>query len=127
MKNLFLLLIILATFMYGCNCLGQLPKQYAYVNENCEAPLPDLLPMVVVSDNCFVTSIIQTPAAGVIITQTTTVKIEATDDQGNLSSVDVEVEILDTIAPTILLNPDWVGYNGESVHRDENSLALAKN
>ena len=104
-KFLFILVLVILT---SCKCLlSQIPPQYIYPVTGCEAPLPDYLPMVTVSDNCALESIIQTPTPGFMLTGTapvTTVIIKATDKAGNISQIAFNVVLKDTIAPVIIPN-----------------------
>jgi len=93
--------------LYGCTCLGQLPTQYVYVDENCNAVLPDYSQLVMVQDNCNNPSLYQAPEPGTIITETTNVEMKAVDVYGNHSEMYFDVVLLDTIPPTMMLNPDW--------------------
>jgi len=103
-------LFVLAVILYGCGCLAQIPTQYVYVDENCSATLPDYTNLVVATDNCQIVSLTQIPVAGTVINQTLTVEMKATDAAGNATSVFFNTVLLDTIPPTIILNPDWTGY-----------------
>jgi hypothetical protein len=107
-------LLICTIMLAGC-CMSQLPTQYAYVDETCSAILPDFTEMVIVGDNCSVVNVTQVPMPGIVIQATTTVRIVATDQTGNLKAVDFDVVIMDTIAPTIMLNPEWLGYTDQEV------------
>lgn len=76
-----------------------------YLDETCEAVLPNFVPLVNATDNC--SSIIlynQTPAAGTTYTASGTipVTISATDESGNTVNCEFNVEISDTTLPTIL-------------------------
>ena len=106
--------LVISSLITSC-CLSQIPTQYAYVDEECQAILPDFLPMVIVGDNCEVASVTQTPMSGIVISTTTQIKIEAIDGTGNAKSVFFDVVIIDTIAPTIQFDPDWVGYSDQEV------------
>lgn len=107
-------LIVWAIFLAGC-CMSQLPTQYAYVDENCNAFLPDYRDMVFVSDNCNVQGISQFPLPGDPISTTTQVSIRATDEQGNDRVMSFEVILLDTIPPLMQLNPEWQGYTNTEI------------
>jgi hypothetical protein len=113
MKKLLTLLSV-AFLITGC-CFSQLPTQYAYVDENCIAMVPDFTGMVIVSDNCGIATMSQVPPPGDPIMETTQVFIRATDDQGNERSMNFEMILLDTIAPLMQINPDWVGYSDKEV------------
>ena len=112
MRNIILALFVLV--LMGCNCIAQIPTQYAYVDENCEAVLGDYLPMVIVSDNCGIASVVQVPEAGFTISGTIPVEIQATDIEGNITTVQFDVVVIDTIPPSIILNPDFA-YSDEEV------------
>lgn len=96
-------------------CFSQLPTQYAYVDENCIAIIPDFTEMVIVTDNCGIITMSQVPPPGDPITETTQIFIRATDDQGNNREMNFEMILLDTIAPLMQFNPDWVGYTDKEV------------
>ena len=104
-KILFLLSTILLS---SCTCmLSQIPAQYIYVGENCEAVLPDYLTKVTATDNCSLASLIQIPEAGTILTASMTVtdvEIRATDSQGNHTSVNFNVILIDTVPPVITVD-----------------------
>jgi hypothetical protein len=95
--------------------LAQIPPQYLYVGESCEAVLPDYLTRVTATDNCTLASLIQIPQAGTVLTSATIVtdvQIRATDIHGNHSSVNFNVILVDTIPPIItvdsaLITGDW--------------------
>jgi len=110
-----LLLFTLGFLLYGCGCLAQIPPQYVYVDENCTGVLPDYLDLVVVSDNCEVVNVTQLPVPGQLLSSTTMVEIQAIDAAGNTSSVFFNVILLDTIPPSIQLNPAWPGYTDTEV------------
>jgi hypothetical protein len=120
MKRLFLFSIM--TLLYGCMMIAQIPRQYVYVDENCEATLPDYSDLVVVYDNCGSYSLKQDPVPGTIISGEVTVTFTAIDAAGNTADASFPVSILDTIPPTILdtamtiaLNPEWEGYSDQEV------------
>ena len=104
-KILFLLSTILLS---SCTCmLSQIPAQYSDVGENCEAVLPDYLTKVTATDNCSLASLIQIPQAGTILTASMTVtdvEIRATDSQGNHTSVNFNVILIDTVPPIITVD-----------------------
>ena len=92
----------------SCTCvLPQIPPQYVYVGENCEAVLPDYLTKVSATDNCVLASFIQIPQAGTILTSAMTVtdvEIRATDNHGNHSSINFSVILVDTVPPVITVD-----------------------
>ena len=87
----------------SCTCLmSQIPPQMIYAGEGCAAPLPNYVTLVAVSDNCQIKSVTQTPSAGFMLnsdTQTTTVKIRATDAFDNWTEVSFQVTLIDTVKP----------------------------
>jgi len=105
MQKLFTFLIALS--LTSCMCLSQIPTQYAYIDDSCSAPLPDFTGIVVTSDNCDVPIIEQTPNPGTILFSSTNVEIRAIDGTGNERSISFDVVLIDTIPPTIQLNPEW--------------------
>lgn len=113
-KLLFFAIVMLMAS--SCTCLiAQIPPQYVYVTANCEAILPDYVPMVTVSDNCQIKSVTQTPQPGFVLNAANaqvTVTIRATDAFDNFSEVSFTVKALDTIPPVItptgdLLTDNW--------------------
>jgi gliding motility-associated-like protein len=77
------------------------------LNNNCQAPVPNFLAALVVSDNCTATGALiikQTPAAGSLITgaASTNILIEATDASGNTSSVTVLFITRDITLPVVV-------------------------
>ena len=109
-KILFLFIIILNS----CGCIiGQIPPQYIYAGAGCQAPIPDYISKVIASDNCLLSSVIQTPAAGFLLTSDnmiTDVTIRATDNSGNFREVKFTVALLDTVKPVITIDT-LSGYN----------------
>jgi len=118
-----LILFLFAALMYGCMMIAQVPRQYVYVDENCEAALPDYSDLVVVYDNCGSYTLEQDPAPGTVISNETIVTMTATDAVGNTAKAEFPVSILDTIAPNLYyndtmivqLNPEWKGYTDQEV------------
>lgn len=102
-KLLFLLSIVLLS---SCTCmLAQIPPQYIYINENCEAVLPDYLTKVTATDNCNLASLIQIPEGGSILTNIVNeIEIMATDNTGNHTSINFNVILIDTIPPIITVD-----------------------
>lgn len=105
MKKLFTLLL-LATLI-SCRCLPQpIAMQIVYVDENCEAVMPDYVhvPWITARDNCEGLTITQRPAAGVILTeQYNEVMIKAEDPWANADSIKFDLFVIDTIPPEIIV------------------------
>ena len=103
-----ILFLVSTVLLSSCTCmLSQIPAQYIYVGENCEAVLPDYLTKVIATDNCSLASLIQIPEAGTILTASQTVtdvEIRATDRQGNHTSVNFNVILIDTVPPIITVD-----------------------
>jgi len=101
------LFLSLAMVLTSCGCLlSQIPPQTLYVNNNCEALLPDYTAQVLASDNCPAGMVInQIPIAGTILSVSNPavdVEIQATDAFGNKSNkIIVSVVLIDTIAPIL--------------------------
>ena len=111
MKKIIGFLIVAA--LAACTCLSQIPDQLVYVDQNCEAVMPDYTSEVIVIDNCDNASVIQVPVAGVVLTSampTTQVVITANDISGNSASISFNVILVDTIAPTIQARPSLLTY-----------------
>lgn len=102
------LFILLSVTLSGCGCvLSQIPPQYLYINQNCEAVLPDYLTRVTATDNCTLAHLIQIPQAGTVLTSAMIVNevtIRATDNTGNFSLVKFNVILIDTIPPEITVD-----------------------
>lgn len=106
MKKLVFFVFILLTGC--CQCiLPQIPLQYIFTGDNCQSLLPDYTARVTVSDNCRIASIIQIPAAGFILSDTSMiirVIIRATDNSGNIAQTFFDVALIDTIPPIIIVD-----------------------
>ncbi len=103
------LLFILPFILCGCvsECYPQVPSQTLYVGSSCSATLPDYTKKVTATDNCQMSSVTQSPAAGYLLTATnqkTTVTLTATDAFGNKTQAMFTVTLVDTIPPVILYN-----------------------
>jgi hypothetical protein len=101
------LISLFTLFLVGCTCIGQLPPQVIYVNENCQVLLPDYTKKVRVTDNCRIDTIFQIPGVGYIldaVNQRVNVTITARDAFGNESYMMFEVIAVDTIPP--IIEPD---------------------
>lgn len=108
MKKLLLFFSIVVLFISCCNndCIGQPPPPIpVYVDSNCVAIMPNVIPFFDVDDNCDLSSVLQTPLAGTEITPPLTGTIQAADGSGNITTVEFQVIKVDTISPTI----KWVG------------------
>ena len=102
-KILFLSSIVLLS---SCTCiLSQIPSQYVYIGENCQAVLPNYLTKVTATDNCNLASLIQIPEGGSILTNIVNeIEIRATDNTGNHTSINFNVILIDTIPPIITVD-----------------------
>lgn len=99
------IIILTAIVLAGCTCIGQIPPQTLYIDENCQATLPDYRNQVTTQDNCPGVTLQQSPAPGEILNATNPaviVIITATDSWGNSTNVEFEVVATDTIYPTII-------------------------
>jgi len=71
-------------------------------NASCQLTLPDYTGLAIVFDNCnLAPTIVQAPAAGTVISGTTTVTFTANDGNGNSSQCTFNVILNDLTAPTI--------------------------
>jgi hypothetical protein len=69
----------------------------------CQAPLPNLLPTVVASDNCGPVTLAQVPSAGTLVSSGTyVVTVTATDTAGLTVSCTTSVKVVDKMPPTIV-------------------------
>ncbi|PKP29514.1 MAG: hypothetical protein CVU00_15245, partial [Bacteroidetes bacterium HGW-Bacteroidetes-17] len=79
------------------------PPQTADADENCQAAVPDVTGMVVVTDNCTQTgdfTITQVPAAGTLVgVGGTTITITAEDEEGNTVTCTTSLTVADNTAP----------------------------
>ncbi len=76
-------------------------NQTENADASCQVTLPDYTSLVTVTDNCDPSpSVVQSPAAGTIISSTTTITMTATDATGNSSNCTFDVTINDATAPT---------------------------
>jgi len=77
----------------------------AVADVNCQAPVPNLVPQVVASDNCTPTGslvIRQDPPAGTLVNSGShPITLTVTDTSGNHSSCSVLFTVIDTTPPTI--------------------------
>ncbi len=112
MKKILILSIL--ALMVSCLCISQIPDQVIYVDENCEAFLPDYTDDVTVSDNCEGVIVQQTPDPGSILDAATAymdVTITATDAFNNQSSIQFRVIAIDTILPIITPDSTLMSFN----------------
>lgn len=120
MKKTFLLLVVIL-LASSCTCLlSQIPPQTIQVTANCQAVLPDYLPMVPATDNCGLASVVQTPEAGYILdaaNKSVEVKIRATDLFGNFNEVSFMVTAVDTIKPVLSPSPELLAANWDTIHK----------
>lgn len=111
MKKVFVFFVVMI-LASSCACLiGQIPPQYIYVGENCEALLPDYTKRVTVTDNCAVESVTQFPAPGHVLNaqnQQVEVTITAEDVFGNKATMIFAVKAVDTIPPLIIPDEDFL-------------------
>lgn len=99
----------------ACTCLSQIPDQPVYVDQNCEAVMPNFIPDIIAADNCDPSTVlVQSPAAGSIVSQSVTpVTVTATDNSGNSASISFNVIQVDTIPPSIEAGPGLLSLTWE--------------
>jgi hypothetical protein len=115
MKKFILFLAVAG--LISCNCISQVPTQTIYAGQSCTAPLPDYTQIVSVDDNCAVKSFTQTPSPGTMLTTTNpqvTVLLRAEDNQGNVSTRNFNVVLLDTIPPVFNFPAEMLSYTPET-------------
>lgn len=119
MKKILILFSVLL-LASSCTCmLAQIPPQYVFVDENCQAALPDYRTQVTVTDNCSNFTVTQTPEPGYVLdaaNQSVEVVIRATDAFSNFSEISFVVTAKDSIPPDIqptgdLLTDNWLKIN----------------
>lgn len=80
---------------------------YLYVNNNCEAVVPDVSPWLIMNDGCSDTVIFeQYPLPGEILIISDQVAILCSDTSGNVSSGNILIYLKDSIAPEIICPTD---------------------
>ncbi|MGI6139220.1 MAG: immunoglobulin-like domain-containing protein, partial [Candidatus Hydrogenedentales bacterium] len=78
----------------------------AVLDGNCIAMIPSLIAEVVAEDNCTAAALLQIsqdPASGTAITEDTVVTITVTDESGNDTQVQSQVQVVDKINPVITI------------------------
>lgn len=84
-----------------------------YVNDVCEALVPDYVAMVSASDTCGLASLTQDSVAGELIgLGVHTVTVTAEDNSGNTSTCVIELTVLDTLAPMVFCQNDTIQLDG---------------
>ena len=73
--------------------------QTYFLNASCQGTLPDYTGLVTSSDNCGVTSITQSPAAGAIVSGSVTISMVARDASLNAATCTFTANSSDTIRP----------------------------
>lgn len=122
MKKLMLLLV--PFMMYGCCVLSQVPPQTLYVDQNCQATLPDYTQIVIASDNCGEVTLYQTPEPGTIYgvdNPSFDVIVQGVDRFGLVSELIIPVTLIDTIPPVL----EWP--EGQVAMNDTGVINLWKN
>ena len=81
-----------------------------YVDDNCDALLPDYTTTIQVDENCGPMTMSQLPAPGTVYTaaDVVTVTVTATDQDGNSSSCTFDVDVVDDIDPVVTCPGDIV-------------------
>lgn len=112
MKKILVLLFV-STFI-GCKCLSQIPPQYLYIDENCQAVMPDYRGLFDFTDNCAVKDTVQLPSPGTILSivtnPNTMVEIIIRDYSDNIAATAFNVIIIDTIPPIITPKTQLLGH-----------------
>lgn len=104
-----ILFLTLMAIVAGCTCIGQIPDQLEYLDENCMAYLDDYTTQFTVTDNCDGVILQQFPEPGTELLGGNTiveVTISARDINDNVSTAQFRVVVVDTIYP--VLTPDTV-------------------
>ncbi len=81
-------------------------NQSDYFDSNCEFILLDYSSLITFNDNCDASlSITQSPLAGSTVNSDTTIQFIVTDDYGNSTSCSFNLDLIDTISPSLICNP----------------------
>jgi len=117
MKRLFILCAL--ALLMSCVCTPQMVNQTLYVNDSCEVVLPDYTVIVRAQDNCDIVDLSQDPEPGLVLgTGTIPVTITATDLSSNITQVQFDVYIIDTIPPTITIDTSALAWESDTVFID---------
>ncbi|MBL6445676.1 HYR domain-containing protein, partial [Fulvivirga sp. 29W222] len=73
---------------------------------SCQYTLPDYTGLATATDNCTITTVTQSPAAGTFISTTQVITLTAQDSNGNSAQCSFNVIPFDVIAPTITCPAD---------------------
>jgi len=83
--------------LYTC-----IPDQDLELSSGCGIVLEDFTTLMNISDNCGISSIVQSPSPGTLLALGSfSVSVAITDLSGNLSGCNFQVMIIDTVNPTI--------------------------
>ena len=109
-----LILSVLAFLLSSCACvIGQVPPpQDIYIDENCQAIVPDYTYLFTYTDNCKIDTVFQYPEAGYILTaeeNSIWLQIIAVDEFVNVTTVMFPVTVRDSIGPEIFYDLVKVG------------------
>lgn len=120
-----IMILLYAFIVSGCGCMlsQNIPPQKIYAGAGCQAALPNYLLKISASDNCEISSLTQTPAAGFLLTaaaKTTTVTIKATDASGNFRQLSFTVTLLDTVKPVFTVDPSLLASNVQQINEAYN-------
>ena len=118
MRKLFGFLVV--AVLGACTCLSQIPDQFVYIDQNCEAVMPNYIPDVIVVDNCDNAIVTQQPIAESILSSgepVMQVVIRAKDQADNESSIHFNIIFLDTISPVLSVGPGLLAYNEAVIGR----------
>lgn len=83
-------------------------NQTEYANFNCEYELEDFTGLVTASDACSAVTLSQSPAVGTILNEgNNTITVSVEDQDGNISTCDFTVQVVDTLAPMLSCPSDF--------------------
>ena len=81
-------------------------NQSDYFDSNCEFILLDYSSLLTSNDNCDASlNITQSPLAGSTVNSDTTIQFTVTDDYGNSTTCSFNLDLIDTISPSVNCNP----------------------
>ncbi len=92
------------------------PDQTLTPDPNCQVTVPDFISTGAYADNCGIGSVTQNPAAGTIVTGTTTITITVTDTSGNVATCQPTLIVSDTVNPVAVCQDITVNLSAPTIN-----------